>query len=80
MLRPPQAACRRTAVYMRHSSDILEVIGDLKEKAEEDLAAPRKVETNAKQNYEMPKQSHEDAGIVAHVNRRKKTAVRRHAA
>merc|ERR1719277_2125257 len=48
-------------VYKSHSSDILEVIEDLKEKAEEDLAALRKAETNAKQNYEMLKQSLEDA-------------------
>ncbi|CAK0902627.1 unnamed protein product, partial [Prorocentrum cordatum] len=44
-----------------HSSDILDLLEDLKEKAEEDLAALRKAETNAKQNYEMLKQSLTDA-------------------
>merc|ERR1719343_1779393 len=48
-------------VYKSHSSDILDLLEDLKEKAEEDLAALRKAETNAKQNYEMLKQSLTDA-------------------
>jgi len=48
-------------VYKSHSSDILELLEDLKEKAEEDLAALRKAETNAKQNYNMLKQSLDDA-------------------
>merc|ERR1719161_3235657 len=48
-------------VYKSHSSDILDLLEDLKEKAEEDLAALRKAETNAKQNYEMLKQSLSDA-------------------
>jgi len=48
-------------VYKSHSSDILDLLEDLKEKAEEDLAALRKAETNAKQNYEMLKQSLVDA-------------------
>mmetsp|Transcript_53759 Transcript_53759/g.150192 ORF Transcript_53759/g.150192 Transcript_53759/m.150192 type:complete len:711 (-) Transcript_53759:135-2267(-) len=48
-------------VYKTHSSDILDLLEDLKEKAEEDLAALRKAETNAKQNYEMLKQSLTDA-------------------
>jgi len=48
-------------VYKSHSSDILDLLEDLKEKAEEDLAALRKAETNAKQNYEMLKQSLNDA-------------------
>jgi chromosome segregation ATPase len=47
-------------VYKSHSADLLELLEDLKEKAEEDLAALRKAETNAKQNYEMLKQSLED--------------------
>merc|ERR1719382_1796403 len=48
-------------VYKTHSTEILDVLEDLKEKAEEDLAALRKAETNAKQNYEMLKQSLDDA-------------------
>merc|ERR1719491_2658158 len=48
-------------VYKSHSSDILDVLEDLKEKAEEDLAALRKAETNAKQNFEMLEQSLTDA-------------------
>jgi septal ring factor EnvC (AmiA/AmiB activator) len=48
-------------VYKSHSSDILDLLEDLKEKAEEDLAALRKAETNAKQNYDMLKQSLTDA-------------------
>merc|ERR1719343_1632954 len=48
-------------VYKSHSSEILDLLEDLKEKAEEDLAAMRKAETNAKQNYEMLKQSLTDA-------------------
>merc|ERR1719296_189692 len=47
-------------VYKSHSADLLELLEDLKEKAEEDLAALRKAETNAKQNYEMLKQSLDD--------------------
>merc|ERR1719203_250121 len=48
-------------VYKSHSTDILDLLEDLKEKAEEDLAALRKAETNAKHNYEMLKQSLTDA-------------------
>merc|ERR1719345_547971 len=48
-------------VYKSHSSDILDLLEDLKERAEEDLAALRKAETNTKQNYEMLKQSLTDA-------------------
>jgi chromosome segregation ATPase len=48
-------------VYKSHSADLLDLLEDLKEKAEEDLAALRKAETNAKQNYEMLKQSLDDA-------------------
>merc|ERR1719436_2348787 len=54
-------------VYKSHSSDILDLLEDLKEKAEEDLAALRKAETNAKQNFEMLKQSLSDA--VANDNK-----------
>jgi len=48
-------------VYKSHSSDLVDVLEDLQEKAEEDLAALRKAETNAKQNYAMLKQSLDDA-------------------
>jgi hypothetical protein len=48
------------AVYKTHSSSIFDVLEDLKEKAEEQLANLRKAETNTKHNYEMLKQSLED--------------------
>jgi len=48
------------AAYKSHSSGILDVLEDLKEKAEEQLSALRKAETNAKHNYNMLKQSLED--------------------
>jgi hypothetical protein len=49
------------AVYKTHSTPIFDVLEDLKEKAEEQLAALRKAETNTKHNYEMLKQSLEDS-------------------
>jgi|Transcript_78751 hypothetical protein len=48
------------AVYKTHSGGILDVLEDLKEKAEGELADARKAETTAKHNYEMMKQSLED--------------------
>lgn len=48
------------AAYKSHSSNILDVLEDLKEKAEEELADLRKAESSAKHNYEMLKQSLED--------------------
>jgi len=48
------------AAYKSHSGGILDVLEDLKEKAEEQLTGLRKAETNAKHNYEMLKQSLED--------------------
>ncbi|CAK0906084.1 unnamed protein product [Prorocentrum cordatum] len=48
-------------VYKSHSSDLLDLLEDLQEKAEEDLSALRKAETDAKQNYAMLKQSLDDA-------------------
>jgi chromosome segregation ATPase len=48
------------AAYKSHSSGILDVLEDLKEKAEEQLSAIRKAESNAKHNYNMLKQSLED--------------------
>jgi len=49
------------AVYKTHSTGILDVLEDLKEKAEEQLSELRKAETNGKHNYEMLKQSLEDS-------------------
>merc|ERR1719199_1763033 len=49
------------AVYKTHSTGIFDLLEDLKEKAEEELSALRKAETNTQQNYEMLKQSLEDS-------------------
>merc|ERR1719382_687956 len=48
------------AVYKTHSTGILDVIADMKEKAEGQLADLRKSESNTKHNFEMLKQSLED--------------------
>jgi len=48
------------ATYKTHSSSIVDVLEDLKEKAEGQLSDLRKAETSAKHNYEMLKQSLED--------------------
>jgi chromosome segregation ATPase len=48
------------ASYKSHSRGILDVLEDLKAKAEEQLAELRKAESNAKQNYALLKQSLED--------------------
>merc|ERR1719183_838955 len=48
------------AVYKTHSGGILEVLEDLKDKAEAELAEARKEESTAKHNFEMMKQSLED--------------------
>lgn len=48
------------AAYKSHSSNIIEVLEDLKEKAEQELADLRKAESSTKHNYEMLKQSLED--------------------
>jgi len=48
------------AAYKSHSGGIIDVLEDLKEKAEEQLGALRKAETNARHNYAMLKQSLED--------------------
>jgi peptidoglycan hydrolase CwlO-like protein len=48
------------AVYKTHSTDIIGVLEDLKEKAEGELSDARKAESNAKHNYQMMKQSLED--------------------
>jgi len=49
------------SVYKSHSSGIVDVLEDLKEKAEEQLASLRKAETSSKHNYGMLKQSLEDS-------------------
>jgi len=43
--------------YKSHSGGILDVLGDMKEKAEAELSDLRKAETNAKQNFNMLKGS-----------------------
>jgi chromosome segregation ATPase len=43
--------------YKSHSGGILDVLGDMKDKAEADLSELRKAETNAKQNFNMLKGS-----------------------
>jgi hypothetical protein len=49
------------AVYKTHSGGIFDLLEDLKEEAEEQLAGLRKAETATKHNYEMLKQSLEDS-------------------
>merc|ERR1740121_1077545 len=48
------------AAYKTRSGGILDVLEDMKEKAEGQLAGLRKAEVNSKHNYEMLKQSLED--------------------
>merc|ERR1719506_853656 len=48
------------AVYKTHSTNIFDVLEDLKEKAETQLSDLRKAEVNSKHNYEMLRQSLED--------------------
>jgi hypothetical protein len=48
------------ATYKSHSSGIVDVLEDLKEKAEGELSEARKAESSAKHNYEMMKQSLDD--------------------
>merc|ERR1719265_1766666 len=50
----------KPAAYKTHSTSIVDVLEDLKEKAEAELSALRKAETNAQHNYDMLKQSLED--------------------
>jgi len=49
-----------TATYKTHSGSIVDVLEDMKEKAEEQLADLRKAETSARHNYAMLKQGLED--------------------
>jgi len=48
------------AAYKSHSSSIVDILEDLKEKAEEELAEARKAEMNAQHNFDMLKQSLDD--------------------
>merc|ERR1719162_1187932 len=48
------------ATYKSHSSNIFDVLEDLKEKAEGELSELRGAETSARHNYGMLKQSLED--------------------
>merc|ERR1719359_2228563 len=48
------------AGYKSHSSNIIDILDDLKEKAEEELADLRKAEASTKHNYQMLKQSLDD--------------------
>ena len=47
-------------VYKTHCTSIVDVLEDLKDKAEGELADLRKAETNAQHNYDMLEQSLED--------------------
>lgn len=49
------------AAYKTHSSNILDVLADMKEKAEGQLSDLRKAEVSALHNYEMLRQSLEDS-------------------
>jgi predicted nucleic acid-binding Zn-ribbon protein len=49
------------AVYKSHSGGIVDVLVDMKEKAESELSDLRKAENNAKHNFNMLKQSLEDS-------------------
>merc|ERR1719265_1855301 len=48
------------ATYKTHSGNILDVLEDMKEKAEEKLSSLRKAETQNKHNFAMLKQSFTD--------------------
>lgn len=48
------------AMYKTHSTNIVEVLEDMREKAETQLSNLRKAEVNARHNFEMLKQSLED--------------------
>merc|ERR1719217_1042130 len=54
-------AAPAAAVYKSHSSSIFDVLEDMKEKAEGQLAELRKAESATKHNYNMLKQSLEDS-------------------
>merc|ERR1719440_2623456 len=54
------AGAPAAAVYKTHSGGIVEVLEDLKEKAESELSEARKAESTAQHNYDMMKQSLDD--------------------
>jgi len=58
--------------YKSQSGGILDVLGDMKDKAEEELSAARKAEMNDKHNYDMMKVSLTDA--IAAANHEKAEA------
>merc|ERR1719171_1317972 len=58
------------AAYKSHSTGILDTLESLKAKAEEQLAALRKAESNTKQNYALLKQSLSDQ--IAYDTKEKK--------
>jgi len=55
-----EAGAPAAATYKSQSGGIVDVLEDLKEKAETELAEARKAESTAKHNYELMKQSLED--------------------
>merc|ERR1719169_210950 len=55
-----ELAAPAAAVYKSHSGGIFDVLEDMKEKAEGQLADLRKAESTTKHNYNMLKQSLED--------------------
>merc|ERR1719420_2214125 len=55
-----ELAAPAAAVYKSHSGSIFDVLEDMKEKAEGQLAELRKAESATKHNYNMLKQSLED--------------------
>merc|ERR1719428_1289891 len=55
-----EAGAPAAATYKSQSGGIVDVLEDLKEKAEAELAEARKTESNAKHNYNMMKQSLDD--------------------
>mmetsp|Transcript_48407 Transcript_48407/g.89157 ORF Transcript_48407/g.89157 Transcript_48407/m.89157 type:complete len:699 (+) Transcript_48407:76-2172(+) len=52
------------ATYKTHSSSILDILEDMKDKAEEELASLRKAEMEAAHKYDMLKQSLTDQGAA----------------
>merc|ERR1719420_844419 len=56
-----ELAAPAAAVYKTHSSSIFDVLEDMKEKAEGQLAELRKAESSTKANYNMLRQSLEDS-------------------
>jgi len=53
----PEPGSPSSSTYKGHSQNIVDVLEDLKEKAEEELTSLRKAESNANHNYQMLKMS-----------------------